>query len=69
MGETLQAFVVPASGEEIDPREVVQFARAGIAGYKVPYAVKVVEELPLLPSGKADRRALADLGRRKEAVG
>jgi long-chain acyl-CoA synthetase len=69
MGETLKAFVVPVAGESIDPRQVIRFARAGIAGYKVPYAVQVVEELPLLPSGKADRRALADIGRRKEPVG
>ncbi len=68
MGETLQAFVVPAAEEEIDPREVVQFARAGIAGYKVPYSVRVVEELPLLPSGKADRRALAEAAQREEVV-
>ncbi len=68
LGETLEAFVVPTPGEELDPREVVRFARGGIAGYKVPYAVEVVDELPLLPSGKADRRALADLRRRQEAM-
>jgi long-chain acyl-CoA synthetase len=68
LGETLKAFVVPASGEGIDPREVTRFARAGIAGYKVPYAVQVVDELPLLPSGKPDRRALADAAQRKEVV-
>jgi HIP---CoA ligase len=68
LGEGLQAFVVPVQGEEIDPREVVRFARAGIAGYKVPYVVRVVDELPLLPSGKADRGALAELGQQKESV-
>ncbi len=59
LGEALEAFVIPTQGVELDPREVVRFARAGIAGYKVPYTVQVVDELPLLPSGKADRRALA----------
>lgn len=60
LGEALQAFVVPAPGAKLEPREVVGFARAGIAGYKVPYAVRVVDELPLLASGKPDRRALAE---------
>jgi acyl-CoA synthetase (AMP-forming)/AMP-acid ligase II len=68
LGETLKAFVVPASKEGIDPRDVIRFARAGIAGYKVPYAVQVVDELPLLPSGKPDRRALAEAAPREEAV-
>jgi acyl-CoA synthetase (AMP-forming)/AMP-acid ligase II len=59
MGETLHAFVVPAPHAGLRGRDVVRFARAGIAGYKVPYGVTVVPELPLLPSGKPDRRALA----------
>ena len=59
MGETLHAFVVPSPGAELAGRDVVSFARAGIAGYKVPYGVSVVPELPLLPSGKPDRRELA----------
>ncbi len=37
----------------------MRFARAGIAGYKVPYGVSVMAELPLLASGKPDRRELA----------
>jgi acyl-CoA synthetase (AMP-forming)/AMP-acid ligase II len=59
LGEAPQAFVVPADGATLEPRDVISFARAGIAGYKVPYTVSVVEELPALPSGKTDRRALA----------
>ncbi len=68
LGEALEAYVVPASGAVIDPREVVRYARAGIAGYKVPYAVRVLDELPVLASGKPDRRALADLRRGQEAM-
>jgi acyl-CoA synthetase (AMP-forming)/AMP-acid ligase II len=58
LGEALQAVVAPVAGATIAPRDVIRFARGGIAGYKVPYAVRVVEELPLLPSGKPDRRSL-----------
>jgi acyl-CoA synthetase (AMP-forming)/AMP-acid ligase II len=61
LGEALHAFVVPADGVTLEPREVIRFARAGIAGYKVPYAVTVMPELPVLASGKPDRRALSAL--------
>ena len=59
MGETLHAFVVPSPETTLAGRDVVSFARAGIAGYKVPYGVSVLPELPLLASGKPDRRELA----------
>ena len=59
LGEALEAFVVPVRGAELHPREVIRFARAGIAGYKVPYTVHVVDDLPLLPSGKPNRRQLS----------
>ncbi len=57
-GETLHAFVVARPGAEIDRADLLRFARARIAGYKLPYAIHVVPELPLLPSGKPDRQAL-----------
>jgi rifamycin polyketide synthase module 1/2/3 len=69
LGEAPQAFVVPAPGMRIEPRDVVSFARKGIAGYKVPYTVRVVAELPLLPSGKPDRRALAEAVEPQEVAG
>ncbi|MBV9165007.1 MAG: hypothetical protein JO342_02530 [Solirubrobacterales bacterium] len=68
MGESLHAFVVPVAGAAPEPREVVRFARNGIAGYKVPYAVDVVDELPLLASGKPDRRELAEVARRARVI-
>ena len=57
-GEALQAFVVPRAGTEVEPASLLRFARGQIAGYKLPYAIQVVPELPLLPSGKPDRRTL-----------
>ena len=60
LGEALKAFVVARQGTELDAPDVVRFARAGIAGYKVPYAVEIVREMPVLPSGKPDRAALRD---------
>jgi acyl-CoA synthetase (AMP-forming)/AMP-acid ligase II len=68
LGEALQAFVVPVEGATLEPRDVVRFARSGIAGYKVPYAVHVLDELPLLASGKPDRRRLAGAAADRGAV-
>ena len=58
MGEALAAFVVPRPGAELEPSALLRFARPKIAGYKLPYAIRVVEELPFLPTGKPDRAAL-----------
>jgi acyl-CoA synthetase (AMP-forming)/AMP-acid ligase II len=59
MGEALRAYVVPRPGAALTARDVIAWARARAAGYKVPYRVEVVEQLPLLASGKVDRTALA----------
>jgi fatty-acyl-CoA synthase len=60
MGEALRAFVVPASEARLAPPELLRFARERIAGYKLPYAIDIVPELPLLASGKPDRAALRE---------
>lgn len=44
--ETGVAFVIPAPGSTIDVAEVQAFARDGMAGYKVPEHVLVVEDFP-----------------------
>jgi acyl-CoA synthetase (AMP-forming)/AMP-acid ligase II len=67
MEETLEAFVVPRPGSELSPADVRRYARARIAGYKLPYAVHMVSELPMLASGKPDRVELAR--RAQEVVG
>jgi acyl-CoA synthetase (AMP-forming)/AMP-acid ligase II len=59
MGEALTAFVSPRPGAGLNAADLVAFARSRIAGYKVPYAIEILPELPLLPSGKPDRKALA----------
>jgi acyl-CoA synthetase (AMP-forming)/AMP-acid ligase II len=66
MGEVPQAFVVPDRHVALAPGDVVRFARAGIAGYKVPYAVRILDELPRLASGKLDRQELARIAHQPE---
>jgi acyl-CoA synthetase (AMP-forming)/AMP-acid ligase II len=63
MGEALQAFVVRRPGAELDAAALLRFARPRIAGYKLPYAISIVPELPILASGKPDRVALAGTAR------
>ena len=38
-GAVLQAFVVARPGREVEPAELLRFARPRIAGYKVPYDI------------------------------
>jgi acyl-CoA synthetase (AMP-forming)/AMP-acid ligase II len=69
MGEALAAFVVPRPGARLEPAVLLRFARPHIAGYKLPYKIEVVPELPLLASGKPDRAALAKTAREPAEVG
>jgi acyl-CoA synthetase (AMP-forming)/AMP-acid ligase II len=61
MGEVLRAFVVSRPGATLAPVDLLRFLRGLIAGYKLPYQIHVVDELPLLASGKPDRRVVAKL--------
>jgi acyl-CoA synthetase (AMP-forming)/AMP-acid ligase II len=56
-GETPLAFVV-ARGEQPDPAEIIEFARAHLAHFKCPTAVEFIAELPRNPSGKVLKREL-----------
>ena len=57
-GEVGRAFVLRRSGEELTAEQVIAHARQRLAAYKVPKSVVVLDELPRLGSGKADRAAL-----------
>ncbi|MEW6032839.1 MAG: amino acid adenylation domain-containing protein [Bacillota bacterium] len=54
----LVAYVVPAPGEEPSPNSLRVFLRDRLPDYMVPSAFITLDRLPLLPSGKVDRRAL-----------
>jgi acyl-CoA synthetase (AMP-forming)/AMP-acid ligase II len=54
------AFVVPTSSHGIDPDEVIAWCREHMANFKVPRQVRVVETLPLNPSGKVMKFVLRD---------
>jgi len=60
MGEVGMAFVVPRSGQTVDPDQLIAWARDEMANYKVPRAVRVVNELPLNASGKVVKYELRE---------
>lgn len=52
MGEVGAAFVVPRRDTALTPEDVITWARANLANYKVPRQVHVVADLPVNASGK-----------------
>ncbi|TCP54464.1 amino acid adenylation domain-containing protein [Tumebacillus sp. BK434] len=57
-GKRLAAYVVPQPDSASGPAEWREFLRAKLPDYMVPSAFAVVEQFPLTPSGKVDRKAL-----------
>ncbi|MDX6740973.1 FadD3 family acyl-CoA ligase [Actinocorallia sp. A-T 12471] len=58
MGEVGAAFVVPRRDTLVDPEEILAWARANLANYKVPRQVHVVGELPTNAAGKVLKTVL-----------
>jgi len=65
LGEVAWAYVVPRPGAAVEPDEVIAWARAHLANYKVPRRVEVVEELPMNASGKVLKFALRERAARE----
>lgn len=60
-GEVVCAVVVPAGGGDVPTlAELQEYARAHLAGYKLPRRLVVVDDLPRTGSGKVLKRALRD---------
>jgi acyl-CoA synthetase (AMP-forming)/AMP-acid ligase II len=63
LGETIHVVVVPREGAALDPQALSDWARDRIERYKLPDAVHVRGALPTGRTGKADRTAVARIGR------
>ncbi|MGT2427467.1 long-chain-fatty-acid--CoA ligase [Amnibacterium kyonggiense] len=57
-GQEIEAAVVLKDGGAATPEELRDFVKAKIAAYKFPRTVRIVDELPLGPSGKVLKREL-----------
>jgi long-chain acyl-CoA synthetase len=60
-GEIVMALIVPRPGSETTPEELIAFARARLAGYKLPRRIEFVSELPRTPTGKVLKHELRAL--------
>jgi acyl-CoA synthetase (AMP-forming)/AMP-acid ligase II len=62
-GEVVAAAVVPADGAPLSVETIVAHARRNLSTFKVPKVIRLVAEsdLPMLPTGKVDRRGLVRL--------
>jgi acyl-CoA synthetase (AMP-forming)/AMP-acid ligase II len=63
LGEVGAAFVVPSPGGPPDPDELIAWARARMANFKVPRRVWVVEDLPRNATGKVVKGQLREWAR------
>lgn len=59
-GEVVVAFVVLGDGARADAASLRAWCKEGIAGFKVPWEIVPVGELPRTATGKLTRRALVD---------
>ena len=58
VGEEVVAFVQTHPGADITAEQLVTWARTQIGGYKYPREVHLIEQIPLTPVLKTDRKAL-----------
>jgi HIP---CoA ligase len=52
LGEVAEAFVVLDPGPALEPSEIIDWARAEMANFKVPRFVEFLDELPVNATGK-----------------
>ena len=58
-GETVHVMLVPRPGVALHVDELRRWAAERIERYKLPDGIHIAARLPLGPTGKADRAALA----------
>lgn len=57
-GEEVKAYVVPMSGEQLTPTEVIRFCQENMAIFKVPRYLEFRESLPKTPSERVQKEKL-----------
>ncbi len=67
-GEAVRAVVVPKAGANLSEREVIDWCRDKIAGYKKPRSVVIASSLPASPVGKILRGQVREIYGRPDTV-
>ncbi len=56
----LVSYVMPSSGATVDVASLDAFLAKSLPGYMIPAAIMVLDQIPLTPVGKLDRKALPE---------
>ena len=59
-GEIPKAFIILKEGEEMAPRDLIQYCHKKLAGYKIPRDVEFCLTLPMTATGKIQKRVLKE---------
>ncbi len=58
-GETGIAFIIPEPGFELQPEDLLQYCKKGLADYKVPRKIIITEDVPRSLIGKIAKNELS----------
>src|SRR5262249_19083503 len=58
VGQEVLAFVVPGAGMTLRPEDVIAHCRQRLAVYKHPGEIRIVDSLPVGPTGKVAKKDL-----------
>ncbi|SHE62427.1 fatty-acyl-CoA synthase [Caldanaerobius fijiensis DSM 17918] len=61
-GEEIMAYVIPKEGHILTEEEVIEYAKAGLARFKVPKYVRFLDRFPMTASGKIQKYVLREMG-------
>ena len=59
-GETVKAVVAQVPGHDVTETELIKYCRDRLAHYKAPRSIEFTTTMPRLPTGKLDKRRLAE---------
>ena len=57
-GERVTGIVVLQNGAKVTPHEIIGFCKKMLTNYKCPKQIEIIEEMPLTPVGKIDKKQL-----------
>ncbi|MDI6604507.1 MAG: AMP-binding protein [Thermoanaerobacteraceae bacterium] len=62
-GEEIMAYIIPKEGSMIKEDDILAFARQGLARFKVPRYVRIIDKFPTTTSGKIQKYKLREMAR------